>query len=399
MRNILLIVATLGVALLAIAVIPAHSEPVIVQDEEFCDKFNKCATPEKEKIKCSKCDRNQIAKNFSMCTSCANKEKVCAMCGKYKKGTTPPKKAGGGKCKTIDEAVALVKAEDMRELLSWIAHDDKQGRLAGSPEHQKCLDRYAEIYKAAGLKPGAAGQWFQPVTVGGRASNNVVALLEGENKNEIIIYGGHSDHVGVKGNGPPGQQKPGGGGDAIYNGADDNGSGSCTVVTIAKILGESGLKPKRTIAFINWTGEEWGLVGSKHNARNLLWPKENILAVVNTDMLGRLSSKGSVDVGGLGTEDGQDWEGIVTNACNKVGIKPNLKQESRISGGDSDHSSYRDIGIPGMYWFTGVHADYHMPSDHADRIDYDGMSKIAKAVILTLWEMANSSKRWGFKQN
>ncbi len=378
-----------------IALLALLATPAVLQDAEFCSKFNKCHTEhDKEKIKCPKCTRSQIPKNDAFCTSCANKDKVCAHCGKAKEGTTTTKK----KAKNIDEAIANIKADDMRKLLMHIASDEMKGRLAGSPEHTKLTDEYAEMYKKAGLKGAWNGDFIQPVDVKGRPSRNVCAFLEGQKKDEVIIYGGHSDHVGIAGNGPPGQQKGGAqGGDNIFNGADDNGSGSTTVLTIARILGESGLKPKRTILFMNWTGEEWGLVGSRHNAKNLCVPKEHILAVINTDMLSRFSLKSTVFVGGLGTESGNDWEDVVQRSCDKVGIRCQLTQPSRISGGDSDHSSYRDIGIPGMYWWTGMHPDYHTVTDNPDKCDYPGMEKVAKAVALTLWELANSDKRWPFQ--
>jgi hypothetical protein len=361
---------------------------------DICSQFNRCHSQhDKERVKCPKCDRNSIPKEDALCRGCAAKDQVCMHCGL-------PKVASARKrALSIEEAAALIKPEDMRKLLSHIASDEMKGRLAGSPEHMKLTEEFAEIYRKAGFKPAAGGSFFQDLSVGGRPSRNVCAFLEGERKDEIILYGGHSDHVGVAGNGPPMQQKGGAvGGDTIFNGADDNGSGTATVLTIARVMGEAGLKPKRSILFMNWTGEEWGLVGSKHNAKNLLAPKPSILAVVNTDMLGRYGSKGSVQVYGLGTEAGNDFEAIVQKCCDKAGVKANLQQPSRVGGGDSDHSSYRDIGIPGMFWFTGTHADYHRVTDHADKIDYDGLSKIARAVLFTLWEMANSDSRWGFQQ-
>lgn len=365
------------------------------QDSDTCTQFNKCHTShEKDRVKCPQCDRNTIPKNDALCGSCAGKSKLCAHCGKGKPGSPAPARK---RARNIDEVASTLKAEDLRKLLSHVASDQFKGRLAGSEEHNKLLEEYAEIYKKAGLKPAANGSYFQDLKVGGRPSRNVCALLEGERKDEIIIYGGHSDHVGVAGNGPPGQQQGGSkGDDVIFNGADDNGSGTVAVLTIARLLGESGLKPKRSILFMNWTGEEWGLVGSRYNAKNLLVPKEHILAVVNTDMLGRYGSKGSVQVFGLGTEAGDDWESIVQRCCDKASVKAGLQQSSRVGGGDSDHSSYRDIGIPGMFWFTGIHADYHRVTDHSDRIDYDGLEKICRAVLLTLWELAQSDKKWSF---
>jgi hypothetical protein len=368
-----------------------------LQDSEFCSKFNKCHTEhDKEKIKCPKCEKNQIPKNDALCSSCASKEKVCMHCGKPKEGTAPAAKKG--KCKNIDEAVAAIKADDLRKLLMHIASDEMKGRLAGSPEHTKLTDEYAEIYKKAGLKPAWQGAYIQPVDIRGRQSRNVCAMLEGQKSDEVIIYGAHSDHIGVVGGGPPGQQKGGANGnDQIFNGADDNGSGSTCLITVARVLGESGLKPKRTILFINWTGEEWGLVGSKHNAQNPCVPKEHILAVINTDMLSRYSLKNKVFIGGLGTEAGNDWETICQKCCDKAGIQCELSQPSRIAGGDSDHSSYRDIGIPGMFWWTGMHSDYHTVNDNPDKCDYGGMEKVARAVALVLWELANSDKKWQFQ--
>jgi hypothetical protein len=373
----------------------ATAQDAAPAEPEFCAKYNKCHSEhEKEKVKCPRCNRNSIPKNDACCGGCANKEKICAHCGKYKPGTTPPVKRAAAR--NIDEAIERIKADDIRKLLMHVAADDKAGRLAGSPEHTKLTDEYAEIYKKAGLKPGAGGGYIQPVDVRGRASRNVVAVLEGEKKQEFVIYGAHSDHIGTVGNGPPGQQLGGAaGGDNIFNGADDNGSGTVAVLTVARVLGESGLKPKRSIMFINWTGEEWGMIGSKAHARSV--PKESLAAVLNTDMLTRYSSHGSVEIHGVGTEAGNEWEELVQRTCSKYGVKCNLHPETRVSGGDSDHSSYRDIGVPCMFWWTGMHADYHKVTDSPDKADYAGMEKVIRAVALTVWELANTDKRWPFQ--
>lgn len=362
-------------------------------DESICPKFKRCKKEHvKERKACPGCNKAKIPANYERCGSCAHKEKVCPMCGR------PKTASKAGKCKNIDEAVARITQEELRKVLYFLADDKLEGRCAGSPGNDQAADYIAKIWQDAGLKPGNGGGYFQPFDCRGRPARNIIGVLPGERANEIIVLGGHYDHVGVAGKGPPGQQLGGAvGGDNIFNGADDNASGATLVCVIGKILAQSGLKPKRTIVFMEFSGEEWGLVGSRAYARSPIFPKESHLAMVDTDMVGRL--RNAVDIGGLGTEKGQDFEDMVKRNAGRVGLPYNPKQSSRIGGGDTDSSSFRDIGIPVMYLYTGNHPDYHRPTDHPDKINFAGLEQISRAVAYLIWEMANCDRRWEFQNN
>lgn len=371
------------------------------EDPQICTKQNKCKKSEtKEKKECPDCGKRRIQADYAYCTTCARKRDVCSRCGL---GETPGAAGGGGRrAKDIDEAASFIRADDLRELLSFIAGDELEGRCAGYPGNDKATERYAEIYKRAGLKPGSGDGYFQPVQVGGKASRNTIAVLEGTDlKSEYIFIGGHHDHVGMAGAGPPRQQIGGAqGGDKIWNGADDNGSGSTSVVTIARVLAESGLRPRRTIVFMTFTGEEWGMVGSKHYCRNLIFPKDQTIAMINVDMIGRMNAANDLNVYGLGTEDGNEWEALADRLGGKLGLKIKQIQGTRIGGGDSDHSSFRDIGIPDMFLMEGgpMQPDYHRVTDEVEKINFAGMERTARFALLLVWELANTDKRWKFKQ-
>jgi Zn-dependent M28 family amino/carboxypeptidase len=304
---------------------------------------------------------------------------------------------------TIDDAVKLVTAKDLEEWATYLASDDLEGRNAGSPGEIKAVEYIVKVYDDAGLKPvGDKDEqdkptYFQAIQVGKTKSWNTVAFLEGSDpklKEEVIVIGGHHDHVGTSTNPHWGQLGGATRDDKIWNGADDNASGTCTVMAVAKAFGKSGLKPKRSILFMTFTAEEGGLNGSRWYVSRPLFPLERHVAMMNLDMVGRNPDK-PVSVHGFGYEDGDAWEKAFEDAVKKTGLKARAFPGAKLGGGDSDHSSFRAKSIPIIFFFTGLHADYHRVSDHPEKLSYENMEKVGRTAMYLLWSWANGEKpKW-----
>jgi hypothetical protein len=308
---------------------------------------------------------------------------------------------------TIDDAVNKLTKDSIREIVSVIASDEYEGRCAGFKGNDMTADFFAKIYAKAGLKPvGDKDDKDQPTylqhfTIQGRRTQNTVAFLEGTDpklKDEIVVIGAHHDHLG-KGNQGPIMQKLGGptDDDNIWNGADDNGSGSSTVVAMAKAFGESGVKPRRSILFMTFSGEEWGLLGSAHYVSHPIFPIKKTVAMINIDMIGRNPNK-PVGAHGLGTDESGLYEKLVDRFSEKTGLKVKKYQEHTVMGGDSDHSNFIHKGVPAMFFFSGMHPDYHKVSDHVDKLAFDHMEQIGRTVMMILWELANGDAKPGFSK-
>ena len=210
-------------------------------------------------------------------------------------------------------------------------------------------------------------------------SDNILAIIEGsENPEEVIVVGAHYDHLGTY-NG------------FIWNGADDNASGAIGVLSIARAFAATGVQPKRTVVFAAWTAEERGLLGSQYFLNNYPDPKK-ILYYHNYDMIGRSSnpSKPDSSVALLYTKSWHKAEELVRAAVKEhnLGLKINYSAwDNPVSG--SDNATFAKKGIPIMWFHTGGHPDYHKPSDHSDKIDWQKMRDIIKVSFITLWELAN----------
>ncbi len=196
---------------------------------------------------------------------------------------------------------------------------------------------------------------------------NVIAVLEGEGPlaHETIVVGAHYDHLGMGG---PGTLAPWT--VEVHNGADDNASGTAGLLEVARRLATRGIKPRRRIVFIAFTGEESGLLGSKHYVRNPRFPLEDTVAMVNLDMIGRLN-KNQLDVHGTGTANEFDELIDELNVVHQFDI-----QKSPSGYGPSDHASFYPEEIPVIFLFTGLHKDYHRPSDDWDKLNIEGMRRV-----------------------
>ncbi|HPE77781.1 MAG TPA: M20/M25/M40 family metallo-hydrolase [Draconibacterium sp.] len=213
-------------------------------------------------------------------------------------------------------------------------------------------------------------------------ARNVLGYIEGEKKDEFIVVGGHYDHLG-KYDG------------YIWNGADDNGSGTVGVMTIAKAFMATGKKPEKSIIFAAWTGEEKGLFGSKYFVQQAQKNNLNVVLNLNYDMIARDEEKDSL-------KNMADMVYTKANAGIADITKKNLEEykinldlsysPSEKPSGGSDHAPFAEVGIPVFYFMAAMHPDYHQPSDELSKINWEKMTNIIRLGFLNTWEFANSNE-------
>jgi aminopeptidase YwaD len=213
---------------------------------------------------------------------------------------------------------------------------------------------------------------------------NVIGMLEGSDpvlKNEVIIIGAHYDHLGRGGEGT-GSLAPRAG--DIHYGADDNASGTAGVLELAHLFTTQTPKPRRTVLFMAFGGEEEGLLGSNYYVNHPLLPLANTVAMINMDMIGRMKDSKLV-VGGVGTA--KEWRDIM--AAEKS-FQLTLNEDGF---GPSDHSSFYAKQIPVLFFWTGTHSDYHKPSDTFEKINYDDEARILALVARIVKQLDTADKR------
>lgn len=251
--------------------------------------------------------------------------------------------------------------------------------------------------------PGKQVKFDLKINQSADETQNVVGILEGSDpllKKEYVAVGAHYDHVGT---GIPVN------GDAIYNGADDDGSGTVAVLSIAEALAR-GRRPKRSFVFVWHAGEEKGLWGSQYFVEHPTVPLGQIITQLNIDMIGRTRAAGDTKpanselttaneiyvIGSkmLSTDLGELSERVNGSYLN---LQFNYKYDDPADPNRffyrSDHFNYAQKGIPIIFYFDGVHEDYHRPSDTADKIDYAKMQRVARTVLMTAWELASMPAR------
>ncbi len=227
-------------------------------------------------------------------------------------------------------------------------------------------------------------------------AENVVGLLEGtDKKDEILVITAHYDHIGIIR-------------DNINNGADDDGSGTSAVLELAEAFAEAaaeGSRPRRSILFMTVSGEEKGLLGSDFYAQNPLYPLEQTIANLNIDMIGRIDEKyetreDSTDyVYLIGSDKLSSELHVISESSNETFT--DLTLDYTYNDPDdpnrfyyrSDHYNFAKNGIPVIFYFTGVHEDYHRPTDDVPKIKFEKTAKITRLVFATAWELANRDER------
>lgn len=216
---------------------------------------------------------------------------------------------------------------------------------------------------------------------------NVIGVLEGEGPlaDETIVIGAHYDHVGMGGAGSLAPWTS-----AVHNGADDNASGTCTLIEIARRLTSMGKKPNRRIVFIAFSAEESGLIGSRHYCKEPRFPLESTIAMLNLDMVGRVKDN-TLIVYGTGTA--KEFDGLVDEVNKEAQFKITKKPEGN---GPSDHDSFFNVKVPVFHYFSNFHADYHRPSDDVPLINIEGMRRVADYVTATALKIDANPARPSF---
>ncbi len=216
---------------------------------------------------------------------------------------------------------------------------------------------------------------------------NTIGVLRGsdpELRDEYVLLTAHMDHVGV------GRAVDG---DSIYNGADDDGSGTVTVVEMARAFTSLARAPRRSIIFMTVSGEEKGLLGSRYYAENPTFPLESTVANINLDMVGRNWSDTIVAIGMAESTLGPQVERISAGhpELNMAVIDDIWPEESFYTR--SDHYNFARRGVPILFFFNGTHDQYHHPDDEVGLIDYDKMARIGRLVFYLGLEVANQDER------
>ena len=273
--------------------------------------------------------------------------------------------------------------------------------MVSSDQMATLFDTPLEVLKEAAksnpesINPQKAS-YFVKKDIGLVQTENVLAYLEGtDKKEEILVISSHYDHVGINSKGE------------INNGADDDGSGTVTVMEIAEafsLAAKDGFRPRRSILFLNVTAEEKGLLGSEYYSDHPVFPLENTVNNINIDMVGRIDYE-------YQNEENQNYVYVIGSEMLSTQLKTineynnitytNLILDYRYDAESdpnrfyyrSDHYNFAKHNIPVIFFFNGVHDDYHQPSDTVDKIEFPLMTKRAKLIFHTAWDLVNRENR------
>jgi hypothetical protein len=290
-------------------------------------------------------------------------------------------------------AAATITAQEMHDHIAYIASDALRGRDTPSPGLDSAAAYLVRRFQQLGLRPGAEnGAYIQryPLRPKGSLAPNVVAIFPGRDpvlRNEYVVLSAHMDHVGV---GRPVR------GDSIYNGADDDASGTSALLEVAEAFAslDEDLRPARSILFLAVSGEEKGLLGSEYFSDHPTVPLESIVADVNMDMIGRNSRDTIVVIGKNYSSLGELVNRIAAEHRPLIGLTAgdDIWPRERFFF-RSDHYNFARKEIPAIFFFNGVHEDYHEPSDEVERIDADKAARVARMIFLTTYSIATTPQR------
>jgi hypothetical protein len=305
--------------------------------------------------------------------------------------------AGASAADAPREGLELIDQRDLRSRLVFFASDFFEGRQAGTRGADLAAAYLASELAALGLAaPGPDSSYIQrfrmpsfgPPGTFRDSTQNVIGVVPGSDPafaGEYVAIGAHYDHVGV---GVPVE------GDSIYNGADDDGSGTVALLEVAEAL-VRGPRPKRSVIFVFHGAEEAGLLGSFFFTLQPLVPRDSIVAQLNVDMVGR-NAPDSLSVIGAGRISSE-----LDDVVRRQGQAAALHLDYTFDAPDhperlyyrSDHYNYAQYGIPVVFFFSGLHPDYHQPSDEVDKIDFGKVERAAELVYRVAWEVANRPER------
>ena len=302
---------------------------------------------------------------------------------------------------TAEEYANTINAENLKTDLYTFAGDQMEGRMTGENGNNLAAEYLRNFYIDEGVEsPIEEKNYYQAIPASyfnggsnGNPSQNVLAFIKGSEKpDELIILSAHYDHVGIEDG-------------EVYNGADDDGSGTVALIEIAKAFQKAkkqGNGPKRSILFLHVTGEEIGLYGSRYYTENPLFPLSNTVVNLNVDMIGRIGSEKEGNdnyVYLIGSDKLSQELHDVSEAVNKR--YTNLELDYTYNDDNdpnrfyyrSDHYNFAKKNIPVIFYFNGTHKDYHKHTDTPDKIEYELLAKRSRLIFLTAWEIANREGR------
>ena len=313
----------------------------------------------------------------------------------------------------FSETITIV---DLEKHLNILASDSLEGRETGKKGQKMAADYIMNHFINIGVPPYKGNKYYQKFKVkSGRhickcedcdngfikqlfgkkkmiKGENVLAFIEGTDlKEEIVVITAHYDHLGIHEN-------------IVFNGADDDGSGTVAAMEIAEafmIAKKEGNGPRRSILVMTVSGEEKGLLGSKYYTDNPIYPLKNTVANLNIDMIGRVddwhengdyvyligSDMLSMDLHNLSEEVNKKYIG--TN----LDYRFNSEDDPNRYYYRSDHYNFAKNNIPVIFYFNGVHEDYHKKTDTVEKIDFEKLQRISRLIFLTAWELANRNER------
>lgn len=299
----------------------------------------------------------------------------------------------------VNKYLNSIKSDELKVHLEEVSSDKYNGRMTGDEGHNLVCDYIRQYYKNQNITaPGSNLDYYQKVPKevlpdSLKDSQNVIAYIEGsEFPDEYIYITAHSDHEGII----DGQ---------IYNGADDNGSGTAAVLEIAEAFSQAtkdGYRPKRSIVFLHVTAEEVGLHGSRYYTENPIFPLENAVAALNMDMIGRVDIRHKDDenyIYLIGSDRMSTELHFIAQKANStftnlnLDYKYNEEKDPNRYYYRSDHYNFALKGVPVIFFFNGEHDDYTKSTDTADKINYPLLEKRAKLIFATAWYLANSSTK------
>ena len=309
-----------------------------------------------------------------------------------------------------------INNKDLYKHIEVLSSDSLEGRETGKPGQKMAAEYIANHFKKIGIPPYKRKTYYQKFKVKSERhickcddcdlaffkrifksnqtirGENVLGYIEGSDlKDELLIITAHYDHLGKHDS-------------LIFNGADDDASGVSAALEIAEafmLAKKEGYGPRRSILIMPVSGEEKGLLGSRYYTDNPIYPLENTVANLNIDMIGRLddwhdngnyvyligSDRLSYDLHNLNEKINNDYIGI------DLDYRFNDKDDPNRYYYRSDHYNFAKNDIPVIFYFNGVHEDYHKPSDTIEKIDFDKINTITRLIFLTAWEIANRDER------
>lgn len=296
---------------------------------------------------------------------------------------------------TTELNVSSITIEDLKKHVSILASDSLEGRYTGEVGQKKTVEYLKKEYQKLNIpSPISEENYFQNVpkefiNYNTNDSENVLAYIKGsDTSGKHVIITAHLDHIGKTSSGK------------VYNGADDNASGTAALLEIAQAIKElenKGVQPKYGILFLHVTAEELGLYGSKYYTKNPILPLKDALFNVNLDMIGRKDER-NIDANYLYSIGSDRISKLLHRVVNEEDKNDeNLKLDFYYDYEDeplqlyyrSDHYNFANNNIPSVFFFSGLHDDYHQPTDDVEKLEFDAFEKRVRFISKVIWKLAN----------